>query len=268
MKRTVFITGTSSGLGKATARLFQSEGWHVVAAMRHPAAEKELGQLPNVTLVKLDIANAAEIKSQIEKVLIGHSIDVVINNAGYGLIGPLEALGDAEMVQQIETNLLGTIRVTKAFVGHFRRQGRGTIINISSMFGWMGYPTCSLYTATKFAIEGFSESLAYELGYLGIGVKTVSPGGIRTDFAGRSLQTATHPSYQALIDKVSEGYSPEQVEKFASPEAIAAVIYEAATDGRKQLRYVAGNDAIAFYEAREANGTESHFRSILDNFKI
>lgn len=259
--RTIFITGASSGLGKAAAKLFQSRGWYVFATMRHPEKETELTALPNVTLLQLDVSDAQQIETACRQALALRRIDVVLNNAGYGLLGPLEALSEAQISRQLDTNLLGVIRVMKAFTPVFREQKSGTFITITSKFGLMGYATCSLYCATKWALEGLSECMAYDLAGFGVQVKTVAPGGIQTDFAGRSLDGAQHEAYSELITKVSEGYSEEKRSEYSAPEAIAEVIYEAATDGKDQLRYIAGKDAIAEYGDRREMGPEAHYRA-------
>lgn len=266
MQKTIFITGASAGLGKTTAKLFQSKGWNVIATMRNPENETELNQLPNVTVLKLDVTDPQQIRETISNALAIHSIDLVLNNAGYGLIGVLEALTDEQITRQFETNLLGVIRVTKAFTPYFRERENGMFINITSSFGLIGYPTCSVYSATKFAIDGFSESLAYDLAHFGVKVKTVAPGGIQTDFAGRSLDGGQHEAYQKLMEKVSEGYSAERVSQFSTPEHIASVIFEAATDNKEQLRYVAGPDAIALYKEREEFGAEAQHSRIQKMF--
>lgn len=268
MQKTIFITGSSAGLGKATAKLFQSKGWQVIATMRNPENEKELTQLQNTTVVKLDITNPKEIREVVSNVIKSHDIDVVLNNAGYGLIGPLEALSDDQIMRQINTNLLGVIRVVKEFTPFFRKKKSGTFINITSMFGLIGYPTCAVYAATKFAIDGFSESLGYELVHTGIKVKTIAPGGIQTDFAGRSLEGATHESYKALVEKVSEGYSEERISQFSHPEKIAAIIYEAATDGKNQLRYIAGVDVSALYNERLELSPEGQYLKMQKMFSF
>ncbi|SHL74842.1 SDR family oxidoreductase [Chryseobacterium polytrichastri] len=266
MQKTIFITGTSSGLGKATAKLFQSKGWNVIATMRKPEVETELTQLENVTVLKLDIANPQELTKTIDYVLSNYEIDVVLNNAGYGLVGPLEAFTDEQIKTQIETNLMGVIRITKGFTPYFRERKKGVLINITSIFGLIGFPTCSIYSATKFAVDGFSESMGYELAQFGVQVKVVAPGGIQTDFAGRSLDGAQHKAYQKLMDKVQEGYSPEQIANYSKPEDIAYVIYEAATDGKDQLRYVAGKDANTLYSERTEIGAEAQVQKIKSGF--
>ncbi|HCA05814.1 MULTISPECIES: SDR family oxidoreductase [unclassified Chryseobacterium] len=266
MQKTIFITGASSGLGKTTAKLFQSKGWNVIATMRNPEAETELTQLEKVTVLKLDVTNSQELNETVDYILGNYNVDVVLNNAGYGLIGPLEAFTDEQIKMQIETNLMGVIRITKGFTPYFREKKDGVLINITSSFGLIGFPTCSVYSATKFAVDGFSESMGYELAQFGIKVKIVAPGGIQTDFAGRSLDGATHEAYGQLVAKVSEGYSPEQISNYSKPEDIARVIYEAATDGKDQLRYIAGKDANALYDERAETGSEAQVQRIKSDF--
>lgn len=266
MQKTIFITGASSGLGKTTAKLFQSKGWNVIATMRKPEVETELTQLENVTVLKLDVANPQELKETIDYVLENYKIDVVLNNAGYGLVGPLEAFTDDQIKMQIETNLMGVIRITKGFTPYFRERKEGVLINITSSFGLIGFPTCSIYSATKFAVDGFSECMGYELAQFGVKVKVVAPGGIQTDFARRSLDGAQHKAYEKLMAKVQEGYSPEQIANYSKPEDIANVIYEAATDGKDQLRYIAGEDANALYNERTEIGAEAYVQKIKSGF--
>lgn len=266
MQKTIFITGASSGLGKATAKLFQAKGWQVIATMRNPEKETELNQLANVTILPLDVTDTEKIQKTVAEILAMHTMDVVLNNAGYGLIGPLEAFSDEQIQAQIQTNLLGVIHVTRAFTPYFRKRKKGTFINITSTFGLLGYPTCSIYNATKFAVDGFSEGLAYELAQFGINVKVVAPGGMQTDFAGRSIQGGMHEAYSQLVDKVSEGYSAEQIANYTKATDVAQIIYEAATDGKNQLRYVAGNDAIALYKERLETTPEGQFKKMRAQF--
>ena len=268
MQRTIFITGASAGLGKSTAKLFQSKGWNVIATMRKPENETELTKLENVTVLKLDVTDNTQIVETVQKVSQQYSVDVVLNNAGYGLIGVLEALTDEQISRQLDTNLLGVIRISKAFAPHFREKKNGIFINVTSMFGLIGYPTCSVYSATKFAIDGFSESLAYDLAQFKVKVKIVAPGGIQTDFAGRSLDGGQHEAYQNLIKKVSEGYSEEGISQYSTAESIASVIFEAATDNKEQLRYVAGKDATSLYAEREKIGAEAQYNKIQEMFSF
>ena len=154
------------------------------------------------------------------------------------------------MTRQVDTNLLGVLRTTHAFLGHLRERGSGTIITTTSIAGLTAFPLQSMYNATKWALEGWSEGLAYELEPFGIRVKTVSPGGIKTDFAGRSLAESEHPAYTELSEKVRGVFlDPKRSEAHSTPEQIAEVVYEAATDGKAQLRYVAGEDAKTLLRA-------------------
>lgn len=264
--KTIFITGASSGLGKASAKLFQSKGWNVIATMRKPEKETGLTKLANVTILKLDVTDPEEIQETVNKAIENYPVDVVLNNAGYGLVGILEAFSDQQIIRQLNTNLLGTIRVTKAFTPYFREKKNGMFIHITSTFGMIGYPTCSIYSATKFALDGFSESLAYELAHFNVKVKTIAPGGMQTDFAGRSMDGGQHEAYQKLVEKVSEGYSAEKVSQYSTAESIAAVIYEAATDNKDQLRYIAGADAVSLYNERTKIGAEVQYQKIQEMF--
>lgn len=266
MQKTIFITGASSGLGKSTAKLFQSNGWRVIATMRNPEKETELNMLKDVVILPLDVTNPEQIISTIEKVTRLYAIDVVMNNAGYGLIGVLESLNDDQIQRQITTNLLSVIRVSKAFTAHFRERKSGTFINITSTFGLIGFPTCSIYSATKFAIDGFSESMAYELAQFGIQVKIVAPGGMQTDFAIRSMELGQHDAYEQLTAEVSKGYSAEQMANYTKVEDIAQIVFEAATDHKNQLRYVAGKDANALYNERIKVGAETQVENIKTMF--
>ncbi len=209
--------------------------------MRNPETETELTQLDNVTLLPLDVTNLGQIKTTVAKAISLHSIDVVFNNAGYGLIGASEALSDDQIVKEINTNLLGVLRVTQAFIPHFREKKSGLFISTTSMGGFLAYPLYSVYHATKFGLEGWSESMSFELGLYNIGIKTIAPGGIATNFTGRSLDKQSTPEYQEIEDKLFSGMDKTQAT--STSEQIADVVYEAATDGKDQVRYVAGADA-------------------------
>lgn len=252
MSKTIFITGASTGLGKATAKLFQSKGWNVVATMRNLENKTELSQLENVTFLPLDVTNVEQIKSTTKRA-IELGVDVVFNNAGYGLFGALEALNDEQIVRQINTNLLGIIRVTQAFVPYFREKKNGTFIATTSIGGLVTFPTAAIYHATKWALEGWAESMSFELSLNNIKIKTVAPGGINTDFASRSIDLVPHPLYDDTTQKVFALFDPT---KNSSAEQIAEIVYEAATDEKDQVRYVAGEDAKATYARRLQIGNE------------
>jgi NAD(P)-dependent dehydrogenase (short-subunit alcohol dehydrogenase family) len=192
---------------------------------------------------------------------------VVFNNAGYGLAGPLEGITDAQLTHQIETNLLGVIRVTQAFLPHFRERRSGLFLTTTSIGGLVTFPLNSVYHATKWALEGWSESMAFELAPFGIGIKTISPGGIKTDFMGRSLVLAQHEAYAEIGQKVLAAFThPAREANRSTSEQIAEVVYEAATDGKDQLRYVAGADARALYQQRQQVGDELFRKGVQQQF--
>jgi NAD(P)-dependent dehydrogenase (short-subunit alcohol dehydrogenase family) len=263
-QKTIFITGSSTGLGRAAAVLFAGRGWKVIATMRNPDREKELSAVAGVSLLPLDVTQPDQIRAAAKEAVARGPVDVVFNNAGYGLAGPLEGTTDAQLVQEINTNLLGVIRTTQAFIPHFRERRAGLFIATTSIGGLATFPFNSVYHATKWAIEGWSESVAFELSKFGIGVKTVSPGGIKTDFISRSLVMAEHPAYATHVAKVLAAFtSPAHTASSSTAEQIAEVVFEAATDGKDQLRYVAGEDAKALYAQRQAVGVEA-FRKAID----
>jgi NAD(P)-dependent dehydrogenase (short-subunit alcohol dehydrogenase family) len=260
--KTIFITGASSGLGKAAATLFAAKGWNVIATMRTPENAQELASLPNVTILPLDVTKPEQITSALKQAVSAGKIDVVFNNAGYGLMGPLEGATDEKIIRQLDTNLLGVIRVIQAFTPHFRETGSGLFITTTSIGGHVAFPFASLYHATKWALEGFSESLSFELAPFGIGVKTVAPGGIATDFAGRSLAIAGHEAYQDAFNHMVSTAFKDADTRFSSAEEIAEVVYTAATDGEDRVHYVAGPDANAMYVRRGEIGAEAARREI------
>ena len=156
---------------------------------------------------------------------------------------------------------------TKAFIPHFRENRRGLFINTTSIGGLLTVPFNSIYHATKWALEGWSESIAFELNQFGIGIKTVEPGGMKTDFFTRSIDTGRHPAYDALVNKVMGIITdPRQAETYSAPEQIAEVVYEAATDGKDQLRYIAGADAKEMYAMRVQLGDEAFRKGIAQQF--
>ena len=261
--KTIFITGASTGLGKATAKLFASKDWKVIATMRKPENEKELTKLKNVILLPLDVTNPGEIKDTVQKAIASSDIDIVFNNAGYGLMGPLEGTTDDQLVRQLNTNLLGVIRVTQAFIPYFRKRQSGLFISTTSIGGLITFPFSSVYHATKWALEGWSESMSHELKKIGVGIKTVSPGGIKTDFLNRSADMASHPVYDAWLNKMFSGFNEDH---FTPADQIAAVVYEAATDGKDKLRYVAGEDAKALYAQRQQIGDEAFMKFMEQTF--
>jgi NAD(P)-dependent dehydrogenase (short-subunit alcohol dehydrogenase family) len=267
VSKTIFITGSSTGLGRATALIFAQRGWKVFATLRNPDKETELGKVPGITVLPLDVTKPEQIDAAVKTALAQGPVDVVFNNAGYGLAGAFEGTSDAQLTAEIETNLLGVLRITKAFIPSFRERSSGTFITTTSIGGLVTFPFNSVYHATKWGLEGWSESLSHELSKFGIRVKTVAPGGIQTDFATRSLVLAMHPAYSSLLQKVMGVFmDPARAAQRSTAEQIAEVVYEAATDDKDQVTYVAGADAKALYAQRLAVGVEAFRKQIRQTF--
>jgi NAD(P)-dependent dehydrogenase (short-subunit alcohol dehydrogenase family) len=246
MKKTILITGASSGIGAATAQLFLNNGWNVIATMRNPENETNLANSDQVLLTRVDVLDLNSIQNAVNLGIQKFGrIDVLLNNAAYGAYGPLESFKREQITRQFETNVIGLLDVTRALLPHFRANRSGIIINVSSVGGKFALPLGSLYHGTKFAVEGISESLSYEVQQFGGQVKIIEPGAVATDFTTRSLDFSNDENmleYQPIIQKLMGGM-PEFY-KEASPASITAeVIYQAATDGKDQLRYAAGEDA-------------------------
>jgi len=269
MTRTVLITGTSTGLGRASAKLFLAKGWNVVATMRQPDQESELTQWDRTLVTRLDVQDVGSIRAAVDAGLARFGrIEVLVNNAGYGAYGPLEATPAEKIRRQFDVNVLGLLATTQALLPHFRANRSGTIVNVSSIGGRMAFPLGALYHGTKFAVEGLSESLQYELSPLGIRVKVIEPGGIKTDFGGRSLDFNNDPlltEYQPLVQSVLDVLGP-MVANGSPPDLIAEVVYAAATDGSDQLRYEAGADAVQMLANRRAADDATFFGALRAQF--
>ena len=253
MTQTVLITGSSTGIGKATAKHFCDQGWNVIATMRAPGKETELKDGGNVMLVKLDVTDPASIQAAVDAGIRRFGrIDAVVNNAGYALSGTFESTSLDQIRRQFETNVFGLMEVARQMLPHFRANKAGTIINVASMGGRLTFPLYSVYHATKWAVDGFSESLQFELRPLGIRVKIVEPGAIKTDFYDRSADVAHNrelSEYNELVDKATRRMN-KAGEKGASPAIVAKAIYRAATDGSWKLRYPVGADARSMLSMR------------------
>jgi NAD(P)-dependent dehydrogenase (short-subunit alcohol dehydrogenase family) len=246
MAKTVFITGASTGIGKATALLFYQQGWNVVATMRNPDRSPELSSLPNLLCLPLDVTQIPTIQPAIDMAIEQFgAIDVLVNNAGYALIGAFEACDPAEIERQFATNVFGLMAVTRSILPHFRHRQQGILVNVASVGGRVAFPLYSPYHATKWAVDGFSESLQYELRQFGIKVKIIEPGPIKTDFYSRSI-TVSKQAGLTDYDRYIAGTLPQMDkagETGSPPEVTANVIYRAATDGSWKLRYPAGGNA-------------------------
>lgn len=272
--KTILITGTSSGIGRSTAKLFADKEWNVIATMRSPEKEKELTELKNVLVTKLDVEQKNTIQEAIDQGIKRFGkIDVLVNNAGYGTSGIFESATDQQIRRQFEVNVFGLMAVTKAILPHFRANRNGVIINLSSMGGRITIPTMSLYHSTKFAVEGFTEALSYELASQNIRLKLIEPGSINTDFGGRSMDFFFDDSLTDYKEFV-KAYMNAREKMFAdpsrggSPEMIADTIYLAATDGSKRLRYLAGDDAKALVDIKEKSGDEAYIQHVSKMFSL
>ncbi|MBN1594832.1 SDR family oxidoreductase [candidate division FCPU426 bacterium] len=246
MPPTVFITGASRGIGKATAVYFHQKGWQVAATMRSPEQASDLAGLDNVLCLRLDVLNPDSIGLAIQEAIKTFSrIDVLVNNAGYAAMGPFEAASAEQIQRQFAVNVFGLMRVTQLLLPHFRAQKDGAVINISSIGGRITFPWYSLYNASKWTVEGFSEAVHHELRLFGIRVKVVEPGLIKTDFYNDSMDRISHPHCTAY-DEAFHHYTRmmHQSLKFAAtPDQVAKVVYRAAVDRSRKLRYPAAGGA-------------------------
>ena len=268
MTKTVLITGASSGIGAAAAHKFAAEGWNVVATMRNPAQAGSITQRPNVLATALDVQQPATIAAAIEAG-IGRfgRIDAVVNNAGYGQNGLFEAMTPADIQQQFDVNVFGVMNVTRALLPHFRAQKSGLLLNISSGAGRFTLPLLSMYAASKFALEGFSEALSHELAALNIVVKIVEPGGTDTNFNSTAeqqfAQRADLTDYQPFLYAAGQLFAGMKT-KSISAEEVADVVYAAATDGTSTLRYAVGN---ADFHRRLREEKELPEQQYIDNIR-
>ena len=247
MEKVVLITGASSGIGKSTALLFQAKNWKVAATMRKPELAKDMDRIADLECLRLDVTEPETIRSAIGETLERFGrIDAVVNNAGYAVLGPFEATTDEQVKRQFDTNVFGVMNVCRVILPYFREQRRGTIVNITSVGGRMTFPLYSLYHATKWAVEGFSESLQYELEQFNIHVKIVEPGPIRTDFYDRSQVVAKRDGLTAYDHLTALAVPNMQKAAETAPDGsvVAQTIYDAVSDGSKKLRYTVNTKGI------------------------
>lgn len=239
-QKTVLITGASSGIGRATAEYFAERGWMVAATMRRPEESDLASKSDRIGLFALDVTDPASVERAVAEVIAGFGhIDVIVNNAGYGLIGPFEAQTDAQIRRQFETNLFGAMNVIRAVLPHMRERRSGRIINVGSAAGRMTLPLYSMYSATKWALDGFSEGLWLELRQFNIKVKIIEPGMIKTDFFDRSRDVASKPGltdYDTFIGNVLPNLTAWE-ETGAEPVVVARSIWRAAAGRWWRLRY-------------------------------
>lgn len=260
MHQVALITGCSSGIGYETALMLARNGFNTFATMRNIKKSDSLQELIGkeklaLNIVELDVNDEASVENTVNRIKNEvKRIDVLINNAGYGLIGFFEDLTLDEIRNQFETNFFGVLNITKEIIPIMRLQKSGTIINISSGAGQVGFPGISAYVSTKFAIEGFSESLMYELLPFGIKVIIIEPGVIKTNFFRNciiSKQSMKKSSpYSGSLDKIQRNIQLMQ-EHATSPIDVAKVILQVLSDIEPKQRYIVGNDVAMIVEAKK-----------------
>ncbi len=250
-KRTVLVTGCSSGIGLATCHVLSRNNFMTYGTVRNLSKAKKIQDLMNMDdlslkILRLDVNDNQSIKLTVKKILNDTGrIDVLINNAGYGMFGPIEEITTQEIKKQFETNFFGAIRLIKAIVPIMRKQGKGTIVNISSMVGRFGVPLNSAYVSSKFAVEGLSESISFELEEFGIRVIVIEPGVVKSDFfhnvkvKGMNLESPYHELMERRVNFLDKAMK----NSLTCSYDVASIILEALNSKDPKFRYVIGNDA-------------------------
>ena len=271
-KKVALVTGSSTGIGFETSLALARNGFHTYATMRKlqdsdritDIARKE--QLP-LEVLQLDVNNDKSIFDTITKINEENKrIDVLVNNAGYALAGPLEGTSlEGEIRSQFETNFFGAIKVMQSVIPIMRKQRNGRIVNITSMGGRVAVPLDSIYHGTKFALEGVSECIRYELGPFGIKIILVEPGAVGSNFWKNlkmtSESSSPHSPYRQIIDNVSEIFS-KMTENVIHPSEVSKVVVEAVTADNPEFRYVVGKDAKMIMDAKK-NLSEREFEHFI-----
>jgi NADP-dependent 3-hydroxy acid dehydrogenase YdfG len=242
MSKTILITGASTGIGKMTAIYFAQNGWNVAATMRTTSKGEDLLKYNNIKIFQLDVLNETSIKQAIDDTINTFGkIDVVYNNAGYALVGAFEAMTQEQIKKQFDTNVFGVMNVTKVILPYFRAKKSGTIITTSSMGGLITFPLYSVYHGTKWAIEGFMESLHYELKPFNIKVKNIEPGAIKTDFEN-AIEFVTNNDYKNYVPKAHQNML-DSYKNAPTGEVVAKKVFKAANDNSFRLRYLVGGQS-------------------------
>ena len=275
-QKVAIVTGSSSGIGYATSLLLARNRFHTYATMRNIEKSADIQQIANkerlpLQVIQLDVNDDASIRNSIEKVKSENErIDVLVNNAGYGLIGAFEDLSAEEIKSQFETNFFGVIQLTQQVLPIMRKQKSGTIVNVSSGAGRIGFPGMSAYVSSKFALEGLSESMSYELEPFGIRVVIIEPGVIRTNFkknsvmSKKSLDNSSISPYSSIIQKMDASIS-SIVEHATPPEEVAKAILHPVISNNPELRYLVGNDIIMMAETKKSMSDEDFRKMMMQN---
>lgn len=246
-KKVILITGATTGIGRHTAIHLKTRGHQVIATGRNERALAELRQSFGIETVVLDVTRPESIaaaKREVDRITGGYGIDVLVNNAGYGLLGPVEVVSDDDIRQQFETNVFGLIAVTRTFIPEMRARGDGRVINVSSVGGRMVFPLGGVYHATKYAVEALSDALRMELRQFGIRVSVIEPGYIKTEFTSTTLSfvrkyAETESPYSHTLAAAAQ-MDQAALERFAvGPQAVARAIEHASSARWPRIRYVA-----------------------------
>jgi NAD(P)-dependent dehydrogenase (short-subunit alcohol dehydrogenase family) len=266
------VTGSSGGIGLATSLALARNGYLTYATMRNLAKRDSIQSVADkqhlpIRVLQLDVTDGNSISKAIQSILSENGrIDLLVNNAGYGLTGAFEDIGIDEIKSQYETNLYGVIRVTQEVLPTMRKQLSGRIINISSGAGRFGYPGGSAYVSSKFALEGLSESMTYEVEQFGIQVVLVEPGVIRTNFGENMViaQKAQDPNspYSQMMQRMRSSIRSRMMENASDADLVAAVVVEAATAKEPNLRYLAGKDVQQMVAAKKSM-SDDEFRKMI-----
>lgn len=265
MKKTILITGSNSGIGKLAVELFAKNDWQVIATMRNREKAGSIADLDNVSIYELDVTDWDSIHAAKSQILNNfEKIDVVVNNAGFGVYGAFELAKEEEIERQFDVNVKGLMRVTKAWLPHFRKNKNGLFINISSVAGLATYPLASLYISSKWAVEGFTEGLYYEVKPFGVRLKLVEPGGFRTNFQTSSITWTNDSSIDVYDEKVNARIEARKKAHAGMPDpiAVAEKMLEAANDPSDRLRYLVGNDAHEMMAKRETDGVGAYMEEM------
>ncbi|HII36354.1 MAG TPA: SDR family oxidoreductase [Nitrosopumilaceae archaeon] len=268
MEKIALVTGSSSGIGFETALALAREGYYTYATMRDTKKGNQINEIAKkenlkLEVIELDVDKDKTVQDAVNKIMKEKNrIDVLVNNAGYTLFGCLEDLSMDDLKAQFETNFFGAVRTSQAVIPIMRNQKSGTIVNISSVAGKIGFPVSPAYISSKFALEGLSESMRYELSPFGINTIIIEPGVIKTNFMS-SMKKSMKPdsAYKEITEKVIMGISM-MAEMGTPPQEVAKTIIKAIKSENPLPRYVVGNDAVMFLEAKKAK-TDLEFENYI-----
>lgn len=268
-KKVAVVTGSSSGIGYETALLLARNGFDTFATMRNLNKSQDISEVSKIEnlplrVLQLDVNDDRSVADAINNIFNEKkAIDVVVNNAGYGLMGSVEDSSLDEIKAQFETNFFGAIRVMQKVIPIMRKQKSGTIVNVSSIAGRIGFPLGSSYVSSKFALEGLSESMSYELKQFGIKIVLIEPGVINTNFSFVTPKKAVDANsfYSQLMNKLEENLL-STIANGTHPKEVAAVILRSITEESPEYRYLVGNDAVELINARK-NSTDEEFEKIV-----